>query len=124
MTELNISLSEEALEELARRAARLVVVPDPPPAVEGYLDKRDLADHLCMSPRWIDYRVKEGMPHKLLAGRPRFKASEVDVWLAERGHMVDSRENLNQSHTDANGAAPPQRPAPDTGIGGSDVQAA
>lgn len=56
--------------------------------LEPWLDKAGLAEFLgnC-SERWIEYRMKEGMPHAMIAGRVKFKASAVEPWLAEHGHM-------------------------------------
>jgi hypothetical protein len=100
--EVEFELSDNQLEQIARRAAELV--PAPEPRTDGWLTPKQLAGHLAMSPRWVAYRVREGMPHVLIAGKPRFKAAEVDQWLEETGHLT-RRETLNQSATDASGAA-------------------
>ncbi len=31
--------------------------------------------------------MAEGMPHVKIAGRIKFKASEIEPWLEEKGHM-------------------------------------
>jgi excisionase family DNA binding protein len=49
--------------------------------VEPWLSKRQLAQHLGFSGRWVELRVKAGMPHKRFGGRLRFRASEVEAWL-------------------------------------------
>lgn len=51
------------------------------PGVEPWLSKRQLAQHLGFSERWVELRVKAGMPHKRFGGRLRFRASEVEAWL-------------------------------------------
>lgn len=55
--------------------------------LEPYLDKKHLALHLGCSVRWIEHRMEEGLPHALIAGRAKFKASEAEPWLEERGHI-------------------------------------
>ena len=60
--------------------------------LEPWLDKKALAAHLGCCERWIEYRAREGMPRWKIAGRVKFRASEVEAWLIENGHMerVDS----------------------------------
>lgn len=53
---------------------------------EPWLSKKQIADALGFSVRWIEYRVQEGMPHKTIGGRLRFQRSTVEAWL-------DAREN-------------------------------
>jgi hypothetical protein len=55
--------------------------------LEPWLDREELAAHLGCSVRWIRYRQAEGMPHALIAGRCKFRASEVEPWLQARGHL-------------------------------------
>lgn len=55
--------------------------------VEAWLDKRGLAAHLACSVRWIERRMEEGMPHTHIAGRAKFRASEVEPWLEAHGHL-------------------------------------
>jgi hypothetical protein len=54
------------------------------PGVEPWLSKRQLAAHLNYSTRWVELRVKEGMPHERWGGHLRFRVSEVEPWLKER----------------------------------------
>jgi hypothetical protein len=64
-------------------------------ALEPWKDKRELADHLGCSPRWISYRAAEGMPHSIIAGRVKYKVSLVEPWLEARGlitHKGDQGE--------------------------------
>lgn len=51
---------------------------------EPWLSKRELANHLHFSTRWVEYRVREGMPSQRMGGRLRFRLSEVESWLAQR----------------------------------------
>ena len=54
-------------------------------AVEQLLTKRQLAEHLGRSTRWVELRVREGMPSEpptTRFPRRRFRLSEVEAWLA------------------------------------------
>ena len=55
--------------------------------LEPWLAKAQLAEYLACSERWIECRMAEGMPHATIAGRIKFKVSEVEAWLEENGHM-------------------------------------
>jgi hypothetical protein len=55
--------------------------------LEPWLDKRALAAHLDCGERWIEYRMAEGMPAWKIAGRVKFRVSEVEPWLRENGYM-------------------------------------
>jgi len=55
--------------------------------LERWLDKRGLAEHLSCSVRWIEQRMTEGMPHAIIAGRVKFRASEVEAWLVAKGYV-------------------------------------
>ncbi len=54
---------------------------------EPWLDKRGLARHLVCSVRWIEARMEEGLPHVHIAGRAKFRISEVEPWLESHGHI-------------------------------------
>jgi hypothetical protein len=54
---------------------------------EPWLNKRRLAEHLGCGIRWIEMRVAEGMPCAMIAGRRKFRASEVEDWLERAGHL-------------------------------------
>jgi predicted DNA-binding transcriptional regulator AlpA len=58
-----------------------------PAHLEPWLDKKALAKHLGCSVSWVEKRMAEGMTHALFAGRVKFKASEVERWLEERGYL-------------------------------------
>jgi predicted DNA-binding transcriptional regulator AlpA len=61
------------------------IIPFPSLAVrEPWLSKRQIADYLGRSTRWVELRVREGMPSKMLGGRRGFKLSEVEAWIDEQ----------------------------------------
>lgn len=60
-------------------------------ALEPWLDKRGLAAHLGCGVRWIEARTAEGMPSAMIAGRRKFKASEVEPWLQPRAYYCRRR---------------------------------
>lgn len=54
------------------------VVPFPSPvAPEPWLSKRQIADYLGRSTRWVELRVREDLPSKMIGGRRGFRLSEV-----------------------------------------------
>ena len=56
--------------------------------LEPWLDRQALAKHLGCSVRSVELRMAEGMPCGWkIEGRVKFKASEVERWLQENGHM-------------------------------------
>jgi hypothetical protein len=55
--------------------------------LEPWLAKAQLAEYLACSERWIEEKMAEGMPHAKIAGRIKFKVSEVEPWLEEKGYM-------------------------------------
>ena len=58
--------------------------------LEPLVDVKALAAHLGMSPRWIEYRIKDGMPTKFIGTRRRFRASECEDWLVKEGFIQES----------------------------------
>jgi hypothetical protein len=46
---------------------------------------RTLAEHYGCSVRWLKYRLKDGMPSELIAGRRKMRLSETDPWLEAHG---------------------------------------
>ncbi len=55
--------------------------------LEEYLDKKGIAAHFKCSVRWIERRMEEGLPHTHIAGRAKFRVSEVEPWLEVHGHI-------------------------------------
>jgi len=56
--------------------------------LEPWLDKRALAAHLDCSVRWIEARLRDGLPSMMIAGRRKFRVSEAEKWLEREGFMV------------------------------------
>ena len=52
--------------------------------VEPWFTKRQLAVHLGFSTRWVELRLREGMPSRLMGGCRRFRLSEVEEWIDAR----------------------------------------
>ncbi len=61
--------------------------------MEPWLDKRGLAEHLACSVRWIERRMEQGLPHTHIAGRAKFRASEVEAWLERQG-LIERRGHV------------------------------
>ena len=52
---------------------------------EPWLTKRQVAAHYgYRSTRWVELRVREGMPSHMRGGRRRFLLSEVEAWFEGR----------------------------------------
>jgi hypothetical protein len=51
---------------------------------EPWVTKRQLADHLSVTPRWIELQHPLGLPHLSTGGMSRYRISEVEDWLRER----------------------------------------
>jgi hypothetical protein len=47
---------------------------------EPWLSKRQIADHFGRSTRWVELRVRKGLPSKMIGGRRSFRLSEVEAW--------------------------------------------
>lgn len=62
---------------------RIVVFP-PSAAAERWLSKREVAAHYGRSTRWIELRMREGLPSRMLGGRRAFRLSEVEAWMGGR----------------------------------------
>jgi hypothetical protein len=50
---------------------------------ERFLSKREIAELLRYSTRWIEQKHHEGLPSRLVGGRRRYLASEVRRWVEE-----------------------------------------
>lgn len=63
--------------------------------LEEWLTIDELADQLGCSTRWIEYRIAESkdwpeqkrFPKAMIAGRWKFRQSEVERWLEAHGHL-------------------------------------
>jgi predicted DNA-binding transcriptional regulator AlpA len=51
---------------------------------ESWLSKRQIADYFGRSTRWVELRVREGLPSKMIGGRRGFRLSEVEAWIDRR----------------------------------------
>jgi hypothetical protein len=56
-------------------------------ALEPWVDKRGLAEHFGCGVRWIEARLREGMPSAMIAGKRKFRVSEVEPWLERAGYI-------------------------------------
>jgi hypothetical protein len=56
-----------------------------------WISKRELARELGVSVRWIEYRMREGLPHREIAGRVVFRVSSVEAWLRARGLLKEAQ---------------------------------
>jgi excisionase family DNA binding protein len=52
-------------------------------AREPWCTKQELAEHLGFSVRWVELRVREGMPARRMGQRLRFQISAVEAWLEQ-----------------------------------------
>lgn len=50
---------------------------------EPLYTKQQLAAHYCYSTRWVELRVRDGMPSRRVGGQLRFVLSETDAWIDE-----------------------------------------
>lgn len=85
------------------------------PTLERWLDKRGLAEHLSCGVRTIERGLTEGMPHTIIYGRVKFRASEVEAWLEatgrleRRGDIADTRLDNEMARRRANADGPQTR---------------
>jgi len=68
------------LEMLVRRAHAL----DPSELPERWLTKRELADHLRVTPRFIELQQHSGLPVLRIGAVNRYRISEVERWIRSR----------------------------------------
>lgn len=59
---------------------------------ERWLDKRDIAAYFGCSPRSIERRMHEGMPHAEILGRTKFKPQRCEAWLESHGFLEQKGE--------------------------------
>jgi len=53
--------------------------------MEPWLSKREIAAHFGRSTRWVELRMREGLPSKMIGGRRGFHLSDVEAWIDGRG---------------------------------------
>jgi hypothetical protein len=51
------------------------------PRTEPWVTKRQVAAHFGFSTRWVELRIRDGLPSRMFGGRRRFRLSEVEAWL-------------------------------------------
>jgi hypothetical protein len=54
------------------------------PSPEPWITKQRLAEHLSVTPRWIELQQRLGLPHIHTPGLNRYRISEVETWLREQ----------------------------------------
>ena len=51
---------------------------------EPWITKQRLAEHLSVTPRWIELQQRLGLPHIHTPGLNRYRISEVEAWLRKQ----------------------------------------
>ncbi len=51
------------------------------PSEEPWVTRRQLADHLQVTARWIELQHRQGLPHLRRGGIVRYRISDVEAWL-------------------------------------------
>jgi hypothetical protein len=59
---------------------------------ERWVTKQQLAGHLGVTARWIEYQQRLGLPYLRMGGMNRYRVSEVEVWLRCRYAAADRDE--------------------------------
>lgn len=59
--------------------------------LEPYVDVDAVAAYFCMSRRWVEYRIKDGLPCKHMGRSRRFRLSDCEDWLVKEGHIREDR---------------------------------
>lgn len=54
------------------------------PSSEPWITKQRLAEHLSVTPRWIELQQRLGLPHIHTPGLNRYRISEVESWLRDQ----------------------------------------
>lgn len=57
------------------------------PEPEPWLRKAGIAKHLGFSTRWVEMRLRDGMPSELWGGERRFRVTDVEAWLRDHYHQ-------------------------------------
>lgn len=61
---------------------------------EPWMTKADAAKFWGCSERSLEIAVKEGLPHAIVFGRPKFRPSECEPWMETHGHL--ERRNVDR----------------------------
>lgn len=57
------------------------VIRFPQRAWEPWVTKQQLAAYLGYTPRWVDYKIHDGLPWEPSGKRKRFRITDVEHWL-------------------------------------------
>jgi hypothetical protein len=57
--------------------------------LEPYVSIDEFAAHFRMSRRWVEYRLRDGMPSKRFGRARRFQISQCEDWLIREGHIEE-----------------------------------
>lgn len=57
---------------------------------ERWITKQQLADHLLVTPRWIELQQHVGLPCLRMGRLVRYRVSEVEAWLRTRYSTVEA----------------------------------
>jgi hypothetical protein len=87
MTDRALLLLEDKLDSIERRLVALAE--DRSKVAELWLTKKELAQALGVSVRWIEQRMAEGLPHREIAGKRVFQLTASEAWLRRRGHLKE-----------------------------------
>jgi hypothetical protein len=60
-------------------------------ANERWVTKQQVAEHLHVTPRWIELQQRDGFPHLRMGGLVRYRISEVETWLRGRYSTTDAK---------------------------------
>ena len=71
---------EREVQRRSKTPARIIRFP----GAEPWLTKRQIAAYDGRSTRWVELRVREGLPSSMIGGRRGFKLSAVEEWVAGR----------------------------------------
>jgi hypothetical protein len=87
VTDRTLLLLEDKLDSIERRLVALAE--DRSKVAELWVTKRELAKALGVSVRWIELRMREGLPHREIAGKRVFQLTASESWLRRRGHLKE-----------------------------------
>jgi hypothetical protein len=82
---LVLTCSLDELRALVRDEVRAALAEHTPAPVAPYVDRRELARLLDVSPATVTRLAGEGMPCTHVGDSPRYVVAEVRAWLATRG---------------------------------------
>lgn len=79
------------------------------------LTAEDVAAMLGVPKSWVYEQSRLGRIPTVALGRyRRYRVEAIEAWIVEQEWPGRGRDTVGSAHN-VNGAAPPQRPAPDTG---------